>query len=215
MNKKIISIAGLIGSGKDTAADYLCTFHGFKRMSFGGALKDAVSKIFNWDRESIEGATKHSREWREQIDTWWANRLNIPHLTPRWVLQQWGTEVARKSFHDDIWIASVENKLRNLNQDIVITDCRFQTELDAIKNAGGITIRTHRGKDPEWIETATCLNTTDDEDVKYFCRKLLEGKNIHASEYSSVGLEYDFHLNNDGTIDDLHKQIESIINNQL
>jgi len=35
---------------------------------------------------------------------------------------------------------------------------------------------------------------------------------IHASEYSSVGLNYDHHINNDGSIDDLHKQIESIIN---
>jgi hypothetical protein len=207
----IIGIAGLIGSGKDTAADYLCTFHGFKRMSFGGALKDAVSQIFDWDRELLEGSTKTSREWREQFDTWWADRLNIPHLTPRWVLQQWGTEVARKSFHDDIWIASVENKLRNNKDDIVITDCRFPNELAAIKNAGGITIRTHRGTEPDWILAATNLNTTDDEDVKYFCRKLLEGKNIHASEYSSVGLEYDYHLNNNNTITELHKQIETIL----
>ena len=95
----IIGITGLIGSGKDTAADYLCTFHGFKRMSFASALKDAVAIIFNWDRELLEGSTKASREWREQVDEWWAERLNIPHLTPRWVLQQWGTDVARKNFY--------------------------------------------------------------------------------------------------------------------
>lgn len=208
----IIGIAGLIGSGKDTAADYLCTFHGFKRMSFGGALKDAVSQIFNWDRELLEGSTKHSREWREQIDEWWATRLNIPNLTPRWVLQQWGTEVARKSFHDDIWIASVENKLRSNKDDIVITDCRFPNELAAIKNAGGITVRTHRGPDPEWLPQATALNTADNEDIRFFCQKVLDGMGIHASEYSSVGLDYDFHLDNNKTITELHEQIESIIN---
>ena len=99
----IISIAGLIGSGKDTAADYLCTVHGFKRMSFAGTLKDAVAAVFGWDRELLEGSTKHSREWREQIDQWWADRLGIPDLTPRWILQHWGTEVCRKGFHQDIW----------------------------------------------------------------------------------------------------------------
>lgn len=209
----LISISGLIGSGKDTAADYLCTVHGFKRMSFGASLKDAVSVIFNWDRELLEGSTKHSREWREQIDEWWASRLNIPHLTPRWVLQQWGTEVARKAFHDEIWVASVENKLLNVKEDIVITDCRFSNEIAAVKNAGGITMRTHRGIDPEWIQYAEIANDIRvDLPIRQEAMVRLLEHNIHASEYSSVGLEYDYHLDNNGTIDSLHKQIESIIN---
>lgn len=124
----IIGITGFIGSGKDTAADYLCTFHGFKRVSFAGTLKDAVAAVFGWDRDLLEGSTKMSREWREQVDEWWANRLDIPHLTPRWVLQQWGTEVCRNGFHNDIWVASVENKLRMTQDNIVITDCRFANE---------------------------------------------------------------------------------------
>ena len=86
--RMIIGITGLIGSGKDTAADYLCTVHGFKRMSFAGTLKDAVAAVFGWDRELLEGSTKASREWREQVDEWWANRLGIPDLTPRYILQQ-------------------------------------------------------------------------------------------------------------------------------
>lgn len=209
----IISISGLIGSGKDTAADYLCTVHGFKRMSWAGALKDAVSAIFGWDRELLEGSTKESRIWREQVDQWWADRLGIPDLTPRWVLQQWGTEVGRKSFHDEIWVASVENKLRNIKSDVVITDSRFVNELRSIKNIGGITIRTHRGENPAWYIYAKILNTqgTNTEQLT-LAKDQIERHGVHASEYSSVGLEYDYHLDNNGTIDDLHKQIESIVN---
>ena len=208
----IVGITGLIGSGKDTAADYLCTFHGFKRMSFAGTLKDAVAVIFNWDRELLEGSTKASREWREEIDTWWAERLGIPNLTPRWVLQQWGTDVARKSFHYDIWVASVENRLQGIKDDIVITDCRFANEVHAIKNAGGITLRTHRGEEPEWTPIAAILNNTQNEETKINCMQALEKLNIHASEYSSVGLDYDHWIDNNGTIDYLHQQMESIIN---
>jgi len=42
----IIGFVGFIGSGKDTAADYLVNFHGFRRDSFANTLKDAVAAVF-------------------------------------------------------------------------------------------------------------------------------------------------------------------------
>ena len=35
---------------------------------------------------------------------------------------------------------------------------------------------------------------------------------VHASEYSSIGLLYDYYIDNNGTIDDLHKQVNSVVN---
>jgi len=209
----IMGITGLISSGKDTAADYLCTVHGFKRMSFAGTLKDAISVVFGWDRELLEGTTSLSRVWREQVDEWWADRLGIPDLTPRYILQQWGTEVGRKGFHTDIWVASVENQLRRrlLIDDIVITDCRFPNELAAIKNAGGVTIRIQRGPDPEWYPYAELYNRAESiAQREMYLEKLVD---VHESEYSSVGLPHDFLVTNNKTITELHRQLEAIVLN--
>ncbi len=212
MTNKIIVVSGLIGSGKDTIADYLCTVHGFKRLSFASALKDAVAAVFGWDRELLEGSTKHSREWREQVDPWWSERLGIPHLTPRWVLQQWGTDVLRKNFHDDIWIASVEHKLLNVKDDIVITDCRFPNELAAIKRVGGLTIRANRGPLPDWYDAAIAYNRGERGNLEWATSKRkLDQAGVHASEYSSVGLVFDYNVDNNGTIDELHQQINQVL----
>lgn len=207
----ILGVTGFIGSGKDTIADYLCTFHGFKRLSFAGSLKDAVANVFGWDREMLEGTTKSSREWREQRDDWWSNRLG-KEITPRWVLQYWGTEVCRNGFHQDIWVASVENKLRTATDNIVITDCRFSNEVIAIKNAGGITCRVQRGPKPEWYEDAVNLNKGPSQIGWAIAKDKLNKLGVHASEYSSVGLDYDFYIENNGTVSDLHDKIQSIIN---
>lgn len=203
----LVSVSGLINSGKDTIAGYLTTRYQFKKVSFASSLKDSIAVIFNWDRELLEGSTKSSREWREQVDQWWSERLNIPNLTPRWILQYWGTDVCRKHFHDDIWIASLENKLRYSSDNIVITDCRFTNELNAIKRINGLTLRVHRGPKPVWYDYAVAFNkgNIDAEDK-------LKSFNIHASEYSGVGLEYDYHIDNDSTIDDLYRKVDSIIN---
>ena len=209
----IIGVTGFIGSGKDTVANYLTTFHGYKRISFAGTLKDSVAAVFGWDRDMLEGTTKSSREWREQLDLWWSERLGIPELTPRWVLQQWGTEVCREGFHNDIWVASVENQLRKAKDNIVITDCRFTNEIEAIKIAGGITIRVERGEKPEWYDSAIAYNRGPNSNSLWSISKSkLDRLKIHASEYSSVGLQHDYYLNNNSTIDDLHTQVESIIN---
>ena len=206
----IIGFVGLIGSGKDTAADYLVNFHGFRRDSFAGTLKDAVSVVFGWDRTLLEGRTKESREWREKQDEWWTARLGIK-ITPRWVLQHWGTEVCRQGFHNDIWIASLENKLRKTNDSIVISDVRFPNEIQAIHNAGGNVIRVKRGEEPEWYESALSYNRGENGNMTWaISRAKLERMEIHASEYSWVGGDIDGVITNNGTIDDLYNQIKNL-----
>ena len=210
----IIGVCGFIGSGKDTIADYLVNFHEFRRESFANSLKDAVAQVFGWDRTMLEGRTKQAREWREQVDPWWAQRLNMPNLTPRWILQYWGTEVCRKAFHDDIWIAALENKLRNSTDNIVISDCRFPNEIKSIKDAGGIVIRVKRGPEPEWYNDAINMNEGRSNMSWMLSKGRIEKLGIHASETAWVGTNFDAVLDNDGSIDDLFGQVKSQVLNR-
>ena len=203
----IIGVCGFIGSGKDTVADYLVNFHEYRRESFANSLKDAVAQVFGWDRTMLEGRTTQAREWRECVDTWWAERLHMPNLTPRLMLQLWGTEVCRAGFHDDIWIASLENKLRTSQDNIVISDCRFPNEIKSLRAAGGIIVCIERGVQPHW---STIAARAYQGDVK--AQDWLKNEGIHASETAWVGTDFDFVLYNNSDIDSLYKQIQTVIN---
>ena len=205
----IIGVCGLIGAGKDTIADYLVNIHEFRRESFAGTLKDAVSAVFGWDRVMLEGRTRASRAWREEPDAWWSERLGR-EITPRWVLQYWGTEVCRHGFHDDIWIASLENKLRNSADNVVISDCRFPNEIDAIRRAGGTVIRVVRGPEPEWYTIAERAG----QGVEWAAQALL-AVGVHASETAWIGTEFDAVLDNNGSMDQLYQQVNDLVLDHL
>ena len=201
----IIGLVGFIGSGKDTAADYLVNFHGYRRESFAGSLKDAVASVFGWDRQMLEGRTTQSRAWREQPDAWWSARLG-KSITPRWVLQYWGTEVIRDGFHDDMWIASLENKIRTSRDNIVITDCRFPNEIKAIQAQGGKIIWIQRGPLPSWYPVAVRANLGEAVFIEN-----LKTLGVHPSETAWAGTEFDAEINNNDSIEELFLQLKNLV----
>jgi len=211
----LCALLGWIGSGKDTVASRLESHYGWRRVSFAGALKDAVSVIFGWPREMLEGLTPDSRAWREIVDPWWANRLGIPHLTPRWVLQHLGTDVLRHHFHDDIWIAALEKRLVDADdvQPIIISDCRFQNEINLVRKYQGQLVQVVRNFDtPEWYQCAVRQNLASPvqfEDLRDH-RLTMEFlyPQVHSSEYSWAGSKIDYNLMNIGSLDDLYDQID-------
>jgi hypothetical protein len=135
----------------------------------------------------------------------------MPTLTPRYVLQVWGTEVARRGFHDDIWIASLENKLRKTTDDVVISDCRFPNEIAAIRRAGGTVIRVTRGPDPKWFEMAQRANAGSEID-----KLALERLAVHASETAWIGTQFDAVIDNNADgMDHLYQQINDLVQGHL
>ena len=198
----IIGLVGFIGSGKDTAAEYLIEKYGFQRDSFAAPLKDAVASVFGWDREMLEGRTDESRAWRECADPWWSQRLGR-EVTPRHTLQLWGTEVARQAYHDDIWIASLEHRVRNTTDNVVITDCRFPNEIAAIQSMGGRVIRINRGNIPDWYQEAV--------DYLDFPAGKPPPNLPHISEWAWMRSNWDASIHNNGDIAQLHQQVDMMI----
>jgi hypothetical protein len=130
----------------------------------------------------------------------------MPTLTPRWVLQYWGTEVCRRAFHDDIWIASLENKLRNSRDNIVISDCRFPNEIESLKQAGGSIVWVQRGALPDWYDDAVSANQGNNVGLN-----AMKMRKIHASEWAWLGSDFDAVIDNNGSIDDLYKQSARLV----
>lgn len=208
----IVGMCGLISSGKDTAADFLVENYNFKRESFAGILKDIVSLVFGWDRDLLEGRTIESRKWRETVDPWWSKRLNM-EITPRWILQYWGTDVLRNNFHNDIWIASLEKKLSDQAQNIIITDCRFPNEITMLKSLDAKIYRIVRGPDPDWFKHAKIYMQGPGNNDYIYSKFYIQENKIHASEYSWSNVTFDKIINNNGSLEDLYLQLKNIMLN--
>ena len=183
----IIGVVGFIGSGKGTVGDILEREHGYKKFAFADALKDAVAGIFLWPRGLLEGDTNASRAFRERVDVWWSHKFGY-EVTPRLILQKFGTEACREGIADNIWIAALEKRIHGY-EDVVITDCRFPNEIDFIRSAGGKIIRVKRGDDP-----------TPEELSK-----------MHISETAWNKYDPDFVIHNEGTKDALKENVKIIL----
>lgn len=204
----LIGILGHISAGKGVVSDNLVQNHNFKKDSFAHSLKDSCSVIFDWPRELLEGDTVESRNWREEIDPWWATKLNIDNFSPRLALQLIGTDALRNHFHPDIWLLSLENRLRqNPTNNVVIADARFPNEIEMIRRVGGKLIRVDRGEEPSWVRVATLANTGDKRAISIM-ETLYAG--VHRSEWAWAGTKPDIIINNNGTLLDLDKQLSNL-----
>jgi hypothetical protein len=211
----IVGLVGSIGNGKGTVADILVNKHGFIKESFANSVKDAVSVIFGWDRKLLEGDTSESREWREQPDVWWSEKLGR-EMSPRYALQLMGTEAGRDVFHSDLWILALHKRTMGSIKNFVIADVRFPNEIKSIRENGGKVFRVKRGNDPIWYETALMENTIDagGHQILNTHGHLMSQKypEIHFSEWAWVGEHIDGTIENNGTLENLEDTINKTLN---
>jgi len=198
----IVGLLGFIGSGKGTAGDMLKDM-GFTPVSFAKGVKDVAAEMFGWPRHLLEGDTEQSREWREQPDKFWSKELG-KDFTPRLALQLMGTEVGRDVFHKDFWIIKLKNYIQqNPNQNYVITDVRFQNEIEFVHSFNGVLIEIQRGLKPHWYEIAAKANRGDHKAERF----MLEQSGVHESEWRWIGGYIDHHIDNAGSLEELKNKL--------
>ena len=195
----IIGICGLIGSGKGTVADILVEHHNFEKLSFADKLKDGVSAVFGWDRQMLEGDNDDSRQWREEKDRFWSKETGKT-ITPRLILQLFGTDCMRNGYFDGIWVSLVKQKIiDNPDTNWVIPDVRFPNEVKMIQNAQGEVWQVRRGDLPVWF-----IDKRDNG---------VEPTDVHASEWAWIDRDESFEqiIQNDDSLEELLKKIEIIV----
>ena len=123
---------------------------------------------------------------------------NREEILPQWglsirqILQRFGTESMRNVFGDDFWIKKAQHTIdwaieQHGELTVVISDVRFQNEADFCRD-NGILI---------YIERPDADGVVGDIG--------------HASE-SGVNLNTsDYYINNDGSIEELYKEVDAIL----
>lgn len=198
----LIGITGKRGAGKDTLAALIVQDRRYHRAALADSLKNAVQAIYGLTHAQVHGTIQD----KETVDPRWG-------LTPRYILQKFGTDVAR-SIHEETWTRSlldvhfVEEEKRSWyvgkpwaryvmpllgifgigHRGWVVPDVRFVNEADAIRRHGGIVVRV--------IRPGTGA---------------LDAAGQHASETEMDRIVADIEVVNDGAPEDMRARVDEIV----
>lgn len=182
MSRMIIGFGAKRERGKDTAVNIAIRIsensgHPARRDAFAYPLKETCRIVFGFTDEQLYGKLKGA------VDPFWG-------FTPRWAMQQVGTEMFRKHIGSDVWVRSLVHRAQEDSPDthLMISDVRFENEARAIQALGGKVVRCDREVpfDPE-IDN-------------------------HASEVALDNFnDWDAVLDNNGSLDNLRRQVSELI----
>jgi len=210
----LISVSGKIGSGKDFAAKLIQEIDpnsGWKIVKWAEPLKEMASMLSGVPRDLWEDQDfkrlKMTSEWGD--------------MTYREFLQKLGTDAIRDNLHKNAWVNAVMKDYRPVCKHCgmlkghkmscwsyksgveceyemphwLMTDTRFPNEADAVKRAGGITLKIIRD----------CPSCGEPEYHKLDCPKRISKENMHSSETSLDSYTFDYTIHNTG--DDLKSKL--------
>lgn len=204
----LIGLIGKKGSGKDTAAKVLVHDYEYANVKFAAPLKMLVSETFDIPIHQLEDPIFKDEDFKEiwvisnedylnfiknipfafnnagQTDMVRAKLVNRSIKSPRELMQLIGTDICReldKDFFTKLGANTLDRWI-NANEPAIVTDVRFQNEINEIKKRKGLIVEIKRDS----------LNKEDN----------------HASE--NQDLKADIVIENNGSIEDLYKKMEEL-----
>jgi hypothetical protein len=143
--KKLVGFAGPAGCGKSTAAmSYISARQATKAgergivLSYATPLKRCLRDLFQFKPSQLA-----TMEAKQTVDSRYG-------VTPRHLMQQFGTEFVRKVV-PDLWLILMDQTLTSYRASpsswvVCVDDVRFSDEADLIREAGGSIVHlTGRG----------------------------------------------------------------------
>jgi hypothetical protein len=174
----IIGLNGRMQSGKDTTAQILAqTYSNIERVAFAEKLKQSAAAALGISIDTLEDLKLREREHVELLSNPHVMSFNI-----RTYLQRYGTEAHRDIFGDDFWVEQVLDKPVTDGHILVVTDMRFPNEISGVLDRGGIAVKIRRKEADERPIT-------------------------HPSEQTLPDEQFDYFLDNNGTVDDLRAEV--------
>jgi len=147
---KLVGLLGTKGVGKDTVADYMVSHYNAEKRAFASPIKEACAILFQLPLTTFEGEDK------EVCDAHHG-------LSPRQMMQLVGTDFFRDKVRQDFWIDHFKKwyAARDPSRPVVVTDVRFQNEVDVIKALGGVVVRILRPHEGSGRHTMADLHITE------------------------------------------------------
>lgn len=177
-----IALVGKMRSGKDTIAEYANEHYFFARFAFGDGIREVCRLLFP---EQMKDGSK-----------------------PRSLLQ--GVGQLMRQLEPDVWVNKCFSEIKEEEVafakvikhdclDVIITDLRQPNEFKRCKEEGFIIIKVHCDDE---LRLQRILSQNDQFDMK----DLHHETEIHIDSY-----DCDFVINNDGSLEDLYKQFDEIV----
>lgn len=179
-----LAICGRIRSGKDTAASYLEEKYGFTKFAFADDMKRLLHELF----PHIPSDPKPRRAY--QVFGEGLRHLDLPDANLVWI-----NACMRKVNTHIWWHSEVDNRGAN----VVITDLRTELEYDHLRANGFTLIRVTA---PDDVRIARAIEANDDFTVHDL---------THETEREIDGFEVDAEIINDGSVDELKRKIDEIL----
>lgn len=203
---------------------------GIEIKKFAGKLKQIASFLTGIPTEKFEDQefkkTTLGKEWNylKQVAENEIDEEGNCHdyydkrpMTVREFLQRLGTEGLRMGLHENVWVNALFADYKAIPTSVtshtgihswieknapypnwIITDVRFPNEAQAIKERDGVIIRVNRGFDN--------LQIGDNQ-----IRIQIDPTTLHPSETSLDDWKFDYTIDNNGTIDELQKNVRKLL----